>query len=201
MHINWNAPSPRRGLAGEWDKFVGPGQTRAEFWLILLPSIIFGAGVPFYAISARLGWSTIQLIIAGVVAFDLLGGVITNATATAKRWYHRPGEGWVQHLLFISVHALHLLLIVGLFRHWEWLYFIIFYVYLILSSLIITRIRLYLQRPVAMLLLVIGILLNVYAFPPSPGLEWFIPVFFLKLLVSHLIVEAPFSSDRTKRMD
>jgi len=27
---------------------------------------------------------------------------------------------------------------------------------------------------------------------PIPGLEWFLPIFHLKLLVSHLIKEAPF---------
>ena len=37
-----------------------------------------------------------------------------------------------------------------------------------------------------------ALLINFYLLPPAPGLEWFLPVFFLKLLVSHLPKEAPF---------
>lgn len=192
MEINWTPPEPRRGLSGEWDKFVGPGQTRAEFWLLLIPSILAGVGMPLYAILAGLGWTTLQLIVIGVLASDLVGGVLTNATATAKRWYHRPGQGWLQHLGFVSVHFIHLLLVAWLFRGLDWVYFAIFYAYLMLASLVITRVRLYLQRPVALLLFVGALLLNLYIYPPVPGLEWFVPIFFLKLLIGHLTKEAPF---------
>jgi len=188
----WNPPEPRKGLIGEWDKFVGPGQTRAELWLIVIPSLLAGALVPTYAIAVKLGWSVLQLVVAGVMAFDLTGGVITNATATAKRWYHRPGQTWQKHLGFIAVHALHIALVAWLFRGLDWVYFVVFYGYLLGASLIITRVKLYLQRPVALLLLVIVIILGIYAFPPVRGMEWFIPVFFLKLLVSHLLKEMPF---------
>jgi hypothetical protein len=27
MNINWTPPEPRRGLLGEWDKLIGPGQS------------------------------------------------------------------------------------------------------------------------------------------------------------------------------
>jgi hypothetical protein len=39
-----------------------------------------------------------------------------------------------------------------------------------------------------------GLLIVMLLFAPSPGLEWFIPVFYLKLLVSHLVLEAPFGT-------
>lgn len=91
MNVNWDPPAPRRGLAGEWDKFVGPGQIRAELWLIIIPSLLAGLGLPLYAIWLGLGWTTAQLVVAGLMAFDLTGGVVTNATSTAKRWYPRPG--------------------------------------------------------------------------------------------------------------
>ncbi len=192
MQINWIPPEPRRGLAGEWDKFVGPGQTRAELWLILIPSLLAGAALPWYAWRAGLGWTPLQLAVAGLMALDLVGGVITNATATAKRWYHRPGQGWLQHLAFIAVHAVHIALAAWLFRDGDWLYFGVYYAYLLAASLVITRAPLYLQRPVALLLLVGVILLNLYALPSTPGMEWFAPVFFLKLLVSHLLKESPY---------
>jgi hypothetical protein len=192
MNIDWIPLKPRPGLPGEWDKFVGPGQTRTEFWLILVPALLAGLTAPLYALQAGLGWTPIQLIVAGVMAFDLVGGVATNATASAKRWYHRPGQGWLQHLEFVAVHALHIFLVAWLFRGGDWFYFFIYYAYLLAASLMITRVQLYLQRPVALLLLVGVLLLNIYGIMPSAGLEWFVPVFFMKLLVSHLIKEVPY---------
>ncbi|NTW09360.1 MAG: hypothetical protein HGA28_07310 [Anaerolineaceae bacterium] len=195
MQIEWNPPEPRGGWRGEWDKFVGPGQTRAELWLILVPSLLAGLAAPLYAHFSGLGWTTLQIIVAGVIALDLVGGVVTNATTAAKRWYHRPGQSWRQQLAFISVHFIHLFLVAWLFLKMDWMFFIGFYTYLIAASLIITRVRLYLQRPVALLLFLGVLLLAFYMSKPVPGLEWFIPVFFLKLLVSHLPKEAPFSVD------
>jgi hypothetical protein len=192
MQINWSPPEPRRGLAGEWDKFVGPGQTRAELWLILIPALLAGLAAPLYAHWVGLGWTHIQLVIAGLLALDLAGGVVTNATASAKRWYHRPGQGWRQHMAFIAVHALHLTLVAWLFRAGDWLYFVIYYAYLLVASLVILKVRLYLQRPLALLSFAGVLLIHTYSLPPTPGMEWFVPVFFLKLLVSHLVKEAPY---------
>jgi hypothetical protein len=195
MKIEWNPPSPRPGLLSEWDKIVGPGQTRTEFLIILITSGLAGLAAPFYAQLTGLGWTTVQLIVAGLIAFDLTGGVVTNATASAKRWYHRPGQGWLQHLGFIAIHALHIFLVAWLFRNGDWVYSFIYYTYLLAASLVITRVHLYLQRPIALLLFIGVFLINIYALPPVKGLEWFIPIFFLKLLVSHLIKEAPYPVD------
>jgi hypothetical protein len=197
MNIEWNPPKPRQGLLGEWDKFVGPGQTSLEFWLILIASLIAGLAAPLYALRTGLGWTAVQLTVAALIALDLAGGVVTNATSTAKRWYHRSGQGWLQHMQFVAVHALHLILVAWLFRDGDWLYFCIFYAYLLAASLVITRVRLYLQRPMALLLLVGALLLDIYALPPTAGMQWFVPVFFLKLLVSHLLKEAPYPADST----
>jgi hypothetical protein len=121
--------------------------------------------------------------------------VITNATATAKRWYHRPGQGWYQHLGFVAVHAVHIALVTWLFRGSDWLYFCVYYAYLLMASLVITRVQRYLQRPVALLLLVVALLLNIYGLLPTPDLEWFVRLFFLELLVSHLLKEVPYPAD------
>ena len=196
MQINWIPPEPRRGLLGEWDKFVGPGQTTAELWLILVSSLLAGLAAPLYALHIGLSWTAVQLVVAGLMALDLIGGVVTNATATAKRWYHRPGQGWPQHMGFVAVHAVHIALVAWLFRGGDWLYFGAYYTYLLAASLVITRVRLYLQRPVALLLLIGVLVLNIYGLPPTAGLEWFAPIFFLKLLVSHLVKESPYPVDK-----
>jgi hypothetical protein len=130
------------------------------------------------------------------LAFDIIGGIITNATSAAKRWYHRSGqEGWRAHLPFIALHGLHLLVISALFRGMDWGYFVVLFAYLLVASVILTTLPLYLQRPVSLTLFCGGFLLGIYLFAPTPGLEWFIPFFYLKLLVSHLLKEAPFSPE------
>jgi len=164
LQNTWNVPEPRKGLAGEWDKFVGPGQTPQEFWLILIPSILAGLLVPVYALITRLGWSALQLVIAAIIAFDLMGDVVTNATSSAKRWYHRPSQGWLQHMEFIAVHAIHILLIAWLFLNGNWVYFVVFFVYLMASSLVITRVKQYLQRSVALLIYAGVLVINFYFF-------------------------------------
>jgi hypothetical protein len=57
MNVDWIPPEPRRGLLGEWDKFVGPGQTRAEFWLILIPSVVAVLALAAYARYQALNWN------------------------------------------------------------------------------------------------------------------------------------------------
>ncbi|MFZ6026170.1 MAG: hypothetical protein ACOYYS_00525 [Chloroflexota bacterium] len=188
--MNDHLPEPRSGLLGEWDKFVGPGQTRPEFWLIMLPAIAGGLALLCYARWQGLPWSFWQYLVGMLLAFDLVGGVATNATATAKRWYHRPGQTWRQHLGFIAVHAIQLFLVTWLFRNLDWAYFGAFYAYLLAASLMIIFSPLNLQRPVALLLVIGAVLLEDYGFPATRGMEWFVTVFFIKLLVSHLLKEA-----------
>ncbi|MBU0493985.1 MAG: hypothetical protein KKA73_30165 [Chloroflexi bacterium] len=199
MNISWEPPEPRTGLAGAWDRFVGPGATPAELWLLFGTAVTAGIAAPLYAIAANLGWDPLQLVVAGLLALDLAGGVVTNATSTAKRWYHREGQGFAQHLGFVAIHAVQILLVAWLFRGLDWAFFLAMYGYLLAAAIVVLRVPLYLQRPVAVLLYAGALLLNAYAFPPTPGLEWFAPVFFLKLLVSHLLKEAPYRPESEGR--
>lgn len=193
--INWTPPEPREGLRGAWDKFIGPGATGSEQWLQLIAGLGLAAvlGLLLYLRRDTLDWTAAQTLVAALLAVDLIGGVITNATAAAKRWYHRPGqEGLRAHLPFVALHGLHLLLVAALFRGMDWGFWAVLYVYLLGSALVILRMPLYLQRPTAMALFCGAFLLGTYVFAPTPGLEWFVPLFYLKLLVSHLLKEAPF---------
>jgi hypothetical protein len=92
MNIDWDPPQPRREWIGEYDKVVGPGQTGAEFWLILIPSVVAALAMAAGAHFLGLNWNLPRYAIAMLMAFDLTGGVICNATNAAKRWYHRPGR-------------------------------------------------------------------------------------------------------------
>ena len=190
--INWNYPPPRPGWRKEIDTFIGPGVTRAELTLELGVSLVAGLGMLLYAFLQPLGWNGWQIALAVLLAFDLAGGVVTNATSTAKRWYHRPGQRLRDHVIFIAVHGVHLALVAWAFRAGDWAWAVGWYAFLMFASLLILLIPLYLRRPVAFSMVGLGLLLALYLDTPVPGLEWFIPVFLLKLLVSHLLREEPY---------
>lgn len=195
MKIEWTPPNPRPGLAGAWDKFIGPGATDAELWLELLGALGLTAVLTIinFTQRANLNWTIWQWLVFLLFAFDLSGGIITNATATAKRWYHRAGQDFTDHLSFVAIHGLHLVIIAWLFRGGDWLYFAVYFGYLLVGTAVILRTPLYLKRPFALLLFSGTLLLNGSLISPTPGLDWFVPFFFLKLLVAHLLPEAPFS--------
>ena len=195
MKISWTPPQPRAGLAGVWDKFIGPGATDAELWLQLGGGVVLTAVLTLINQRSDLDWSTVQWFVFLLIAFDLSGGILTNASAAAKRWYHRPGQRFINHFGFVAVHGIHLVVIAWLFRDGDWGYVAVYYGYLLLGTAVILRTPLYLKRPFALLIYSGVLLLNSSLIPPIAGLGWFIPFFFLKLLVAHLLPEAPFQPE------
>lgn len=192
--IDWQFPEPRPGWRGEWDKFMGPGMTPAELglsWMVTLGAV---TAVLLYAL-LQSNWAWWQTVVVVLFAGDLAGGVVVNATSTAKRWYHRPGQGRWDHFKFILIH-IHPFVLAWLFTEWDWLTALLVYGYLLLATAVILNMPLYLQRPTAVTLFAGAVLLNGYMLPVFPGLEWFVPVFFLKLIISHLLREEPYRPEK-----
>ena len=185
-------PVPRDGWKGQLDRFIGPGATPAELVLQLVPSVLAAIAAPLYVSMLPIDWTAWQLGAIAILGFDLVGGVLTNATAAAKRWYHRPGQGWQQHMAFVLVHLFHIGMVALLFRGGDGLFFVGGSCYLVLSAGLILASPLYLQRPIALGLYGLVLVCDRYLVTPNPGLEWFLPLFFLKLLVSHLLKESPY---------
>lgn len=189
---NLSSPMPRPGLSGQLDRFIGPGATAAEMVLQFVPAVAAAIAAPTYAMTLPIEWTPLQLGLIAVLGFDFVGGVLTNATAAAKRWYHRPGQGWRQHLGFVLLHLVHIGLVALLFRGSDWSFFAGVSGYLLGASMLILSCPLYLQRPIALGLYVVALLGDRYCVTTTPGLEWFLPLLFLKLLVSHLLYETPY---------
>jgi len=190
--IDWNHPPPRTGWRGGLDRFIGPGATNAELWLQFLPTAAATIAAPIYAASIDVGWHWTLYFLCAVFALDLVGGIATNATSSAKRWYHRPGQGFAQHFRFVLMHLLHPVLIAWLFRGGDWWFAFAVGGYLVLAAAAILLTPLYLQRTVALLLLTLALVIEPHLFDPTPGMEWFVPAFFVKVLVSHLLREEPY---------
>ncbi len=183
--------TPRPGLGGLLDRFAGPGATAAELWLQFLPPLGAAIAAPAYALTLPTPPSPLQLSLLALLAFDAVGGVLTNATAAAKRWYHRPGQTWWQHWGFVALHVGHLVLIAWVWRGGDWGYVSLVGGYLLVAALVILQSPLYLQPPLALGLYGLALVGDRYLLTPTPGLEWFLPLLFLKLLVSHLLQASP----------
>lgn len=197
MRIDWEPPAPRDGLSGSWDKFVGPGATNAEEVVQLgLGAVIAIALVALFWQGATPDTTIWQWAFVVVLALDIGGGIVTNATSAAKRWYHRAGHGKRQHFLFICAHMLHLGLAAWLFADNPVAFFGIAAGALVLGTLIILFTPLYLQRPVAFGVATLFILLSFVPLLALPNLNWLLPLLALKLLLGHLVKEAPFQPER-----
>jgi hypothetical protein len=192
IRIDWSFPPPRAGLAGGLDKFIGPGATRAELLLQILVPSVAAIAAPLYAMASGVDWSWLQYLLCVVLAFDMVGGVVTNSTSSAKRWYHRDGQGFSQHFGFTSAHLLHLVLVAWLFLANDWTWAAVAGAYLLAAAALVLKTPVYLQRPVALTLYIGGLVIGLWILPTPSGLEWFLPVFYLKLLVSHLPHEEPY---------
>jgi hypothetical protein len=194
--IDWNYPQPRTGLAGMLDRFFGPGTTPAEAGLQALFSVTAGVALPIYAFLKNLEWTPIQYLVATLLAFDIVGGIVTNAASSAKRWYHRRGQGFRAHFGFVAFHVVYVFLVAWLFRSMDWGFLVAVSLYLLVAAYLVLKTPLYLQRPLAFGLLALSFVLSIYAFAPTPGLEWFVPFLIFKLVVGHLLREEPYRPER-----
>ena len=185
-----NFPEPRTGLAGFWDRLIGPGATFSENTLIIVSSVVggIGAAAPF----ALAGLPSVKIIVAALLGFNVIGGAVANATNTTKAWYHRPGVGFIQQLGFLLPHLIHIFLVAWLFRAqpFDISYMLIISSALLLSGLIVILSPKFLKRPVAAGLYLVAIAIALYVTGLTLSLEWFVPALFLKLLIGHLVPEA-----------
>ena len=192
MKIDWQVPASRSGFKGKIDSFIGPGATSAEKNIQYYIPLLAGGLLIFSAYVGEFDWHLSQYLVALILTLDMVGGVITNATASAKRWYHREGEGFKQHMTFIMIHFVQLGFFSRFFLDFNLVWIVLVGGYMLFASILILLTPLYLQRPVALTLYCVSLLLSLYVFESVAGLEWFLPVFYLKLLISHLLKEAPF---------
>lgn len=193
VQISWNPPEPRAGVLGGWDRFVGPGATNAEELLqLILGGAIAIGGVVLFWLAQGQTVSIWQWLFVAVLAFDIGGGIVTNSTSAAKRWYHRPGHGRLQHLGFVAAHLVHIGLMAFLFADAPIAYALALGGMLMISTVLVLFSPLYLQRPMAVGLAMIVIMAGQLPLFDIAGLDWFIPALMLKLILGHALKEAPF---------
>lgn len=195
MHISWDLPAFRPGFWGVIDKFIGPGATRAEKNIQLFLPFLSSAGVVAVGFYSEFDWSVVQYVIIALLAGDMVGGVVTNATSAAKRWVFREGEGFREHITFVAIHLVQIVIFSWVFQGLDLIWIAGVYGLLMTSSVIILKAPLYMQRPVAASLYMVALLSSLYIFDAPAHLEWFLPILFYKLLISHLLREEPYQPE------
>lgn len=131
-----------------------------------------------------LDWNPLQLAVVALFAFDIAGGISVNASPSARRWWHRPGQGRWAPFRFVLAH-LHPFVLALLFPTFAWASAALLYGYVVAAALWIVLTPRALQRPLAFVLYALSVLLALYVLHVPVGLEWFAPLYLLKLLLAH----------------
>lgn len=168
------------------EHMIAPGATRGEMIAALAAGITGAATVSALAIDAGLDWWRIAVIV--FVAFDIFGGVVVNATASAKRRYHGPGRDARHHLGFVAIH-LQPFLLAWAVPGFGWAPAAAIYLLALLGGVIVTSTPLSLRRPVAYGVTAIGVLAATSLLTVPQPAAWFAPVLLIKLLLAHLLPE------------
>ncbi|HZG87856.1 hypothetical protein [Paenibacillus sp.] len=185
---------------GKPDFSSGTGATRAERTLALVGAFAAAAAVLAAAWSREANWNAAQLAVAAALAFDVGGGLVSNALNSCKRFYHTPAKPEEGRLgvvlkspaLFSAAHV-HPIAAALVFEPDRWAsYGLAWYALLMLAVFIVLRTPLYLRRPVSFLAIMLAAFANFYAIPGVTGMEWLVPLLFVKIVYGHLVREEPY---------
>ncbi|MFE2294959.1 hypothetical protein [Streptomyces sp. NPDC059452] len=168
-------------------RLLAPEAERGER-IVCYAGALAGAGFAVaLALRAPHGpYSGLSLIVIGVVAFDLFGGTVVNATRSAKRRFHRPGRTSRHHFAFVAAHVQPFVLALSV-PGFGWLPAGILYVLTLGGAAVILTVPAELRRPVAFAVSALAIT-AASAWVAVPGaLAWLAPVLVIKLLLAHLL--------------
>lgn len=192
--VDWSLP------AAKPDPVYGTGVRREERLLALAVAAAATVGVLVAAAAdAQVRWAIWQYLVAGIVAFDLAGGVVANGLNSAKR-DHFARESTLgatlfgrlvrRPILFAAVHVQPIL--VGLlFSGGTWWWGLVWYLIVLTSVIVVRRVPLYLQRPAALSFCVLAALLTPVVAAPN-GFWWLPTIMVLKLTLAHAVQEEPY---------
>ncbi|PZD93038.1 hypothetical protein DNH61_24960 [Paenibacillus sambharensis] len=184
---------------GKPDFSSGTGAYGTEKALALASALVVPGFVLYLIVTQAVDWTMVQKIIALVLAVDISGGLVSNALNSCKRFYHtppKPSEGKLGSLLknplIFTLFHIHPIAAGLVFADTDWFFGLAWYGLLLASALAVLMTPLYLQRPVAMLLIMSAVMINFYGIQAANGLEWLMPLLFIKIVYGHLVREEPY---------
>ncbi|HTM83440.1 MAG TPA: hypothetical protein VL179_00825, partial [Mycobacterium sp.] len=181
-------PVARIGLSRT---IFGPPRTRAEAAICMVGTALVIALLAGY-IQHTGGWadrSIVQIAVLALIIFDLIFGMFTISTTTAKRWYHRPGPDALRfRAIFVLSHLLYLIAAAALLdTGWAWA---MVNAGLLLGAACAVEIApVDLKRIVALGLILTAGLINLIWLPLPVTLAWLPLLLFVKILACFLLPE------------
>ena len=178
---------PRQGLMAYWDRLVGPGMSRGETLLVLVASVSGAVFAGFLMLSA--GASLLLVGLSALIAFDVVGGAVCNATRTTRAWYHRPGQTWLQQAAFVAPHLIYVIVVAAFLRGpvFDSTYAMVFGLGLFSATAAILCAPERLKTPVAFSVFLVVLSAVTTGSGPTAAMGWFEPALLLKLLLGHLV--------------
>ena len=183
------------------DILTGTGSTTSERLFTYLPGIIAAILVLIlYFVHLHKHWNWWRLVVAMLIAFDIIGGTIGLSTNANKRFYHTPPrpEDPTQikllknHIIFSLIHV-HPLLIWLLYKPHNWIFGVVWYVYLLVATAVVEwGTKLYLKRPCAMGFVVGAVFIDRYLVKGVEGFEWLPVLLVLKIVYGLCVQEEPY---------
>ncbi|GAB4585449.1 hypothetical protein [Nocardia sp. IFM 10818] len=162
------------------DHLIAPDATRGEQLLCYGTALLGSAGAVALALRAEL--SVLAVAVIAVVAFDLCGGAVVNATASATRHFHRPGRAGRHHLTFVAIHVQPFLLALVV-PDFGWLSAAALYALALLGAVFVLVVPAQLRLPAGFAFVTLALLIPL-GLPAV--LAWVAPVLLIKLLLAHL---------------
>ncbi|MCB2202390.1 hypothetical protein KQH56_00130 [bacterium] len=158
-----------------------------------IAGILTGGFVLFILIGSNPALRWWQILIVVVIAFDLGSGTVANFLPSTRQFYSQePVEnepGWSRFIRsplgFASLHV-YPILIWGVLTP-DLIHFgLIWYLLLLGVTFVVERGFDDSFYRIAPLVMIVVLFLNSFLIPYPSGMAWFIPLFFIKLVVAHL---------------
>jgi hypothetical protein len=167
------------------DRFLGPTTDKFGYLLMSIGAISLALLITPLVLQIPT-LNILQYLVLYSLALDLGGGVVANSLESTKRWYHREGRSNRNHLNFILIHGIHIIVVVLVFNiGFDFLLFWILFFYIIAIISLKTSVEYRMALILAFFPFVF--LINQAFFSIPIYLSWFIPILYLKLHGGHLI--------------
>lgn len=163
---------------------VAPGATAAESALcygaaaagaVVAATAAAGAGLPPWPVA-----------VLAVVAFDLVGGAVVNATPAASRRFHGPAGSDRRRLAFVAGHV-HPFVLALTVPGFGWAAAALTYGLVLAGAAAVVAVAPPLRRPLAHGVVALGTAGALVIAPVPAVLAWVTPVLMVKLLLGHLL--------------
>ncbi|MFJ4703828.1 hypothetical protein ACIP6I_03055 [Streptomyces anulatus] len=165
---------------------VAPDAERGERIICYAGALAGTVFATALALRAPYAWPALTVI--AVVAFDLFGGTVVNATRSAKRRFHRPGRSRLHHFAFVAAHVQPFALAL-LVPGFGWISAGVVYALTLAGAACVLIAPADLRQPVAFAVAALAITAATTSVAVPGELAWFAPVLVIKLLLAHLLPE------------